>query len=174
MHNRQIVCVLFLLGAAGAVWGADLSNSDKQFLITAAKTDMIEAHEGQMAANQASRADVKDFAKTLVQDHSEDYSRLTTLASKIGVSIPTGINSAKERSIAPLVHLQGPQFDRAFTRDEVADHRRVLAEFKREAEHAQNPDVKAYASGQIATLEKHLKEAEDCEKSGGKMQMAKK
>jgi putative membrane protein len=177
MNNRNIasgICALFLLGTAGRALAADLSSSDKQFLITAAKTDMIEAHEGQMAENQASRSDVKDFARTLVQDHTDDYGRLTTLASKVGVSIPTGINSAKEHGIAPLARLKGDRFDREFTSEEVADHKRVLAEFRREAEHGKDPDVKAYASAEIPVLEKHLHLAESCEKGGGHTQMASK
>lgn len=166
MH--RIICFLTLVGVTGLAFAASLSNADKQFLITAAKTDMVEAHEGQMAEDQAARSDVKDFGKTLVDDHTRSYQQLTALASKLGVSIPTGINSSKEREIAPLERLKGAGFDRTFTRDEVAAHRRVLAEFKREAEHGRDPDVKAFASQQIPVLEKHLHLAESCEKPAGR------
>lgn len=87
MQIRTILsgaCGLALLTAAGVANAASLSNADKQFMIMAAKTDMTEAHEGQMAGNQARRADVKDFAKTLVQDHTESYQHLTELAAKAG------------------------------------------------------------------------------------------
>ena len=155
-------CCLAFFAATG--YAATLSNADKQFMITAAKTDMTEAHEGQMAENQASRADVKDFAKALVQDHTESYVHLSELAGKIGVSIPKGINTGKDRTIQELVHLKGASFDRAFERDEIASHRRALEIFKREAAHAQDPDVKAYATGRIPVLEKHLRLAEECAK----------
>jgi hypothetical protein len=62
----------------------------------AARTDMTEAHEGQMAENQASSAGVKDLGKTLVQDHMQSYEELTALAAKTGVSIPKGINNGKK------------------------------------------------------------------------------
>ena len=81
MQNRSIR-LLALLGVAGAACAAPLNNADKQFLIMAARTDMIEAHEGQMAENQANRADVKDFGKTLVQDHTQSYEQLTALSGQ--------------------------------------------------------------------------------------------
>ncbi len=70
-----------MLAVARIACAAPLNNADKQFMIAAARTDMIEAHEGQMAESQAKRADVKDFAKTLVQDHTQSYEQLTALAN---------------------------------------------------------------------------------------------
>lgn len=165
MQTRSIpsaACCLALLGAAGAAYAASWSNADKQFMIIAAKTDMTEAHEGQLAGNQARRADVKDFAKTLVQDHTESYQHLTELAAKTGVSIPKGIDAAKDRIIEQLVHLKGDRFDRQFALDEIAAHRRAIAAFKREAALGQDAEVKAYATKMIPILEKHLKLAEEC------------
>ncbi len=158
---RGACCLAFFVAAA---YAATVSNADKQFIITAAKTDMTEAHEGQMAENQASRPDVKDFAKALVQDHTESYEHLSELASKIGVPIPKGINTGKDRTIQELVHLKGAGFDRAFEREEIAAHRRALELYKREAAQAQDPAVKAYATSTIPVLEKHLHLAEECAK----------
>jgi len=155
-------CLLALFPATGHA--QTLSNADKQFMIMAAKTDMTEAHIGQMAENQANRPEVKDFAKALVQDHTDSYVHLNELAGKTGVSIPKGIDSGKDSNIQLLGHLKGATFDRTFERDEIASHRRALELFKREAAHAQNPDVKAYATSKIPVLEKHLHLAEECAK----------
>lgn len=170
MQNRTILfgsALLALFAAAGPVYSA-MDNADKQFLMNAARIDMTEAHEGQMAENMATKSDVKDFAKTLVSDHTMDYEHLTMLADKAGVKIPKGINSAKDPEIAQLDHLKGAGFDRQFARDEVTDHRRALATFKRESEHAKDPDVKAYATQMIPILQKHLQLAEACEKPAKK------
>jgi len=157
-----------ILAAAGTARAASLSNADKQFLSLAAKTDMTEAHEGQMAEEQATRAEVKAFARTLVQDHTDSYERLTALAGKNGVSIPKGIDSAKDREIERLNHLKGARFDSEFTRDEIADHRRALAVYEREAKHGEDADVRDYAAKMIPILEKHLQLAEQCAKPAGR------
>ena len=128
----------------------------------AAKADMTEAHEGQMAENQGKSADVKSLGSTLDQDHTGNYASLNALASKVGDSIPQGIDVAKDPAIQRLAHLKGDSFDREFAREEVASHRQAIAAFTREAKHGQDADVKAYASQTIPVLEKHLKLAEDC------------
>jgi putative membrane protein len=166
MQSRNILFGLGLFGllsaAAGSAWSASLSGADKQFVMMAAKTDMTEAHEGQMAEDRANQSEVKELGKALVEDHTQSYEQLTELASKDGVSIPKGINSAKDPTIARLDRLTGAGFDRAFTADEIAAHRHALAVYKRESEHAKDPDVKAYAAKMIPVLEKHLKLAEEC------------
>lgn len=159
---------LALLGLAQTAFAVPPNNVDKQFMISAARTDMVEAHEGQMAESQAQRSDVRDLAKSIVQDHTDSYGSLTALANKDGVTLPKGINAAKDRNIEPLMHLKGDRFDRAFVREEIAADQRVLAEFKREAERGKDADVKAYANRMIPILEKHLKEAQDCEKPATK------
>jgi putative membrane protein len=166
MQSRSILLSSGLLAflAASAVASAAMSSADKQFMIMAARTDMIEAHEGQLAEQQAGRADVKDMAKMLVEDHTGDYARLSALAAKTGVSIPKGINATRDRNIEQLAHAKGAGFDRLFTRDEVADHKQALAAFKRESAHGKDSDVKAYATSVIPVLEKHLQQAEQCAK----------
>jgi putative membrane protein len=134
--------VLFAVPA----YTASLNKADQQFLIVAAKTDMTEAHKGEMAGSLADRQAVKDFARALVQDHTESYGHLADLAGKTGVSIPKGIDTGKDPTIQQLQHLKGASFDRAFERDEIASHKRTLEIFKREAAHAKDPDVKAYAT----------------------------
>ena len=48
-----------------------------------------------------------------------------------------------------LADLKGKRFDGQFLRDEVQDHERVLAAFRREAQHGQDQDVKAYADEEL-------------------------
>jgi putative membrane protein len=127
-------------------YAASLSGADRQFMVMAAKTDMVEAHEGQMAENQTNQSNVKEFAKTLVQDHTESYQHLTELAAKTGVAIPKGIDVAKNGNVEQLVHLKGARFDRQFAQDEIQDHRQALAAFRRAAAHGRDAGVKAYAS----------------------------
>lgn len=157
------VGVVLLLG--GTAIAASLSKADKDFMVAAAKANMTEAHEGQMAENQGSADAVKSLGRTLDQDHSQAYGQLETLAQKLGVTIPNGIDTAKDATIRQLEKLKGPAFDKAFTRDEVATHHAAIAEFKREAEHGTDPDVKAYASQTVPVLEKHLTMAEQAEKA---------
>jgi len=175
MQIRNILsgaCGFALLATAGIAYASTasktVSNTDRQFMITAARADMTEAHEGQMAENQATQADVKTFAKTLVDDHTSAYAELSELAAKLNVTIPKGIDVAKNQTIVQLVHAKGARFDSQFARDEVAAHKSAIAVFKREAAHGQDTDVKAYAAKMVPVLEKHLHAAEGLAKPSGR------
>jgi putative membrane protein len=138
--------------------------SDQDFLNMAAQTDMTEAHLGQLAADQAAAQEVKDFAQMLVTDHTNDYQQLGMLASKTGNTIPKGLDAKQDKMIAPFEKLKGAAFDRRFAHEMVAGHTKAIAEYKREAQEGQNPDIKAYASQTLPTLQKHLEAAQGLEK----------
>ena len=122
---------------------------------------MTTAHIGKMAEDRATNGTVKDFGRTLVQDHTSDYQQLCALAMKTGEAIPTGIDKQDDRGIATLERYKGKMFDHAFLTRETAAHEELLHAFKREAEHGSNPAIKDYASKALPTLERHLHQAED-------------
>ena len=82
------------------------------------------------------------------------------------------MNAEDQATYDRLSRLTGAKFDRAYARDMVADHQKDIAAFKREANSGQNPDIKNFASQTLPTLEDHLKQAREMEKSLG-MQSAK-
>lgn len=164
MHIERIVTWLGFaaLSAVPFLYAAGPSKTDEQFMKMAAVDNMTEAHIGQMAQAQASAPGVKDFGQTLSTDHTTAYQKLTELASKTGVEIPKGIG--REHSISSLEHLKGASFDHAFLQNEIQAHKTAIAAFKREAEHGEDADVKAYAQATIPTLESHLQTAESLAK----------
>ena len=168
MNPRSILigfgcCALLSVPALAQSTG--LSTSDKEFMKIAAQSDMTEAHLGQVAQDQASQADLKDFGRTLAQDYTNAYNELTELANKTGETIPKGIDVYRNKALAHLIRLKGNTFDHPFLRREIQDHKLELARFKREAARGQDPDVKAYASKMIPTLEEQLHKARALAKS---------
>lgn len=144
--------------------GQSTNSNDQKFVDMAAQTDMAEAHLGQMAADQASSQDVKDFAQTLVTDHTSDYQQLQAAATKTGLTVPKGLDAGHDKMIAPFEKLKGVAFDRRFTRDMVSGHEKAVTAYKREATEASSPDIKSYASTALPTLQKHLDAAKNLEK----------
>jgi putative membrane protein len=167
IENRLIstaACGITLLTVSAIAFAASLSRTDREFVNSAARINMTEAHEGEMAATQAGRADVKDFARMLVQDHSQAYGQLEQIAEKTGATIPRGINAAHNATIEQLVSLKGGRFDQKFAADQVAALHQALAVYKREADHGQDAALKAYAAGMVPRLEKELQQAQSCAK----------
>ncbi len=142
-----------------------VSKSDQEFIDMAAQTDMTEAHLGQLAQDQASSQQVKDYGQMLTTDHTSDYTQLTALGTKTGATVPKGLDAASDRMIAPFEKLKGTAFDHRFIRAMVEGHKKVIAAYKHEDEHTQNTDIKSYIGSALPVLEKHLHNAEDLEKA---------
>jgi putative membrane protein len=141
--------------------GAAAAMPDQQFINMAAQTDMLEAHLGQMAANQASRQEVKDYAQMLVSDHTADYQQLGSVGGKDGLTVPGGLDADHWKMVVPFEKLNGAPFDERYIRTMIEGHTKAVALYTKEAADAQDPDVKAYASATLPTLQKHLEGAKN-------------
>src|SRR2546421_5010487 len=129
MAVRNILTGVFCCILGGVLASAQTSASgstDQQFLNFAAETDMAEAHLGQLAADNASAQEVKDFAQMLVTDHTNDYKQLGMLATKAGATIPKGLDAQHEKMVAPYEKLKGAAFDRRYAHDMVAGHTKAI------------------------------------------------
>ncbi len=134
--------------------------ADKDFLAFAAQTDMTEAHFGQLAQDQSSNQNVKDFGQMLIQDHTKDYNTISAMALKMGTEVPKGINDEHMKLITPVAKLKGKSFDRHFLATMIKGHEKAISMFKKEADTADNAQLKAYATATLPTLEKHLQSAQ--------------
>ncbi len=157
------VCCIALCSTLGlaqkaskkAAGGAAMS--DQQFVDFAAQTDMVEANLGQMAGSVASAQPVKDYAQTLVTDHTSDYNQLYTVAHQANLNMPNAIDAEHNKMmIDPFQKLKGAAFDHKYAQEMVAGHTKAIAVYKKEAADAQNPALKSYAEQALPVLEKHL------------------
>jgi putative membrane protein len=161
-------CLSVFLGGAVIAQAATVSRAkqaqgkqqDKQFLRTVAISDMTEAHLGEMAQSSAAKAPVKDFGQMIAKDETQDYEQLTVLANKCGETIPKGIDARKNPAIRTLMQAKGNNFDRNFLHDEIADQRRIIAAFQREAARGENADIKAWAGKVVAERQQELQKAQ--------------
>ena len=140
--------------------------TDQSFVDFAAQTDMAEANLGQLAQTAASLQPVKDYAQTLVTDHTNDFHQLYDAAHQASLNVPSEIDAEHNRTmIDPFQKLKGAAFDRRYVREMVTGHTKVIGVYKKEAADAQNPALKTYASEALPVLEKHLAGAKDLEKA---------
>ncbi len=137
------------------------THNDAAFLAMAAQADMMTAHIGEEAEDRGATTGVKDFAKTLTQDHKSDYTTLSELANKLGETIPKSIDDRDVHAIQALDHYKGKAYDHMFLTREAEEHERLIRAFKSEAESGQNLQIKAYANQALPVIEKHLHKVQD-------------
>lgn len=147
---------------------AGTAMSDKTFVKKAAEGGLTEVELGQLATQKASNEEVKKFGQRMVDDHSKANDQLKQVAAQEHITLPTEPGAKEKATKARLEKLSGEQFDRAYMRDMVRDHRADIAEFAHEAKMGKDPAVKSFAESTLPTLREHLKLAEKAAPSPAK------
>jgi len=143
------------------------TSPDEMFVLDVAKDGMAEIDIGNLASEKATSDDVKKFAQRMVTDHGKANDELKTLAQSKNITLPAGVDAKAKATHDRLAKLSGPAFERAYMQDMVAGHRKAVAAFKKESTSGKDPEVKAWATKTLPTIEEHLKMAQDIAKNVG-------
>lgn len=143
---------------------SNLSDADKDFVMKAAIGGMAEVQAGQTAQQKAQNADVKAFANRMVQDHSKGNDELKQLATVKGLALPTEVDAEHKKKADALSSKSGAAFDKTYMSDMVSDHEKVVKEFQKAAQSANDTDIKNWASKTLPTLQEHLRMAQETRK----------
>jgi predicted outer membrane protein len=100
------------------------------------------------------------MADTLTQDHKANQTALEALAKQKDITLDSYHANKEEQD--RLDNLKGAEFNRAFLKMDVRDHKEALAAFEQaKVTFASDPDVKVYIDQTIPVLQSHLKMAEN-------------
>ncbi len=155
-------------GTQGMSREGGVATADRHFMDAAAQGGMAEVELGQLAQENGQSQEVKDFGKKMVEDHTKANDQLKQLASQKGVSLPKSLDAKDKATKARLEKLKGTQFDQAYMKDMVTDHKKDVAEFQKESKSAMDPDLKSWAGETLPVLQGHLKMAEEYAANGQK------
>jgi putative membrane protein len=130
------------------------------FVEKAAMGGMAEVQLGQLAQQKASSDQVKQFGARMVQDHGKANADLKQVASDKGIQLPTSLDKKHEAAMQRLQKLSGAEFDRAYMKHMVGDHKKDVSEFEKEAKSGKDTAIKGFADKTLPTLQEHLKLAQ--------------
>jgi putative membrane protein len=155
------LAAMLLTAASGAV--AQDAHA-KKFISEAMEGNLAEVQMGQLADQNGASAEVKQYGQMLVQDHGSANQKAESVAQQLGVTTPGEPSAAQKAELARMAKLQGAQFDRAFIRAMVADHEKDVRKYQAEAKRKNDPAA-AYASETLPTLQHHLQQAQQLQKT---------
>lgn len=142
-------------------------------IVVAANTVDIEA--GKLAQSKTKNEKVRQFADTMVTDHTAVNKSAVELVTKLGVTpeeseTGRGLTAGGEQARARLSGLSGEEFDREYIANEVAYHKLVIdAVDKTLIPNAKNAELKAALVNVRPALVAHLQHAEQIQAElGGK------
>jgi putative membrane protein len=137
-----------------------IGSEDRNFVMHAAQGSLAEVELGKLAEQRASSDEVRKFGQRMVTDHGKAKDEVAQLAQQKGLTPPKDLDTRHRQLRDRLAKLSGAEFDRAYLDEMLKDHRKDVAEFKKQAEQAKDSDVKAWAAKTLPTLQEHLRMVE--------------
>jgi putative membrane protein len=135
-------------------------NPDSDFAKKASMDGMVEVQLGNLAQQQGASDSVKQFGTKMAQDHAKANDELKQIASGKGIDLPASLDKKHQSEVHHFTKLSGAKFDKAYMDHMVGDHKKDIADFKKEASSGKDADLRAYAQKTLPTLEEHLQLAQ--------------
>ena len=148
---------------------AKLARSDRKFIENAAKGGLFEVQVAKLAESKASDQAVKDFAKMLVDQHTNANNELTQLANSKGVELPAAPGFMQRHSENSLAKRSGADFDKHFVSEVgIKDHEKDIKMFEKASKDVKDSELKAFIDKTLPTLRDHLAMAQKLPQTGKK------
>lgn len=147
-------------GATGEQAGMSaMSSQDRNFLMDAAMGGMMEVELGRLAVQNGASDAVKQFGQRMVDDHSKANTELMSLATSKGITLPTELDEKHRAHVTKLSGKTGADFDRDYSKMMLSDHNKDVSAFEKQSTKGADPDLKAFATRTLPTLQEHLQMA---------------
>ena len=139
----------------------NLADADRTFLENATQGSYAEVEGSQLAQEKTQSADVKEFAATMIKDHTAMIKELAELSKTKGYTPPDGPSVVQATELKALSALSGGAFDKMYVdRIGVASHEATIEQFEEATKEVQDADVKALAEKSLPKLRHHLEMAQ--------------
>lgn len=132
---------------------ASLAGTDATFLRKAMEGGLEEVQRAQAAMQSAQRAEVRNVASMMLEDHRRTNEKLTQLASSKGWNVPSTASTAESDQARISA---GPGFDDNYLEDEIRHHRETISLFRAQASSGSDPELRQFAQDTLPALEHHL------------------
>jgi putative membrane protein len=138
-----------------------VATRDDGFVKRVAADVLAEVALGRLAAQRATRPEVKEFARTLADEQSRAYEDLKALAAQKKFTLPSEPRPEQKAQIVQLEALTGAAFDEAYLAATAASRAGALALYDEAAGAWGDPDVKTWAARLLPTLKQRLARARE-------------
>jgi putative membrane protein len=92
----------------------------------------------------------------MVKDHTAINDDMKALAAQKGVTLPDSLDAKHQAMVDKMTALTGAEFDAAYIKGMIKDHKMDAKEFKAESAATKDADVKSFVDKSILVVEAHL------------------
>ena len=143
--------------------GGKLDSGDRKFVTMAAISDMTEIKASELAQTKATSPAVKEYGTKMIADHEKSSTELKSITGTKSVTPPASIDKAHQKDLDKLAKLSGADFDKAYAKQMVSDHKDAVSLFEKEGKSGKDGDLQAFAGKTLPILQGHLQMAKDLE-----------
>lgn len=153
-------------GSVGDTMGdAQNKQMDKRFLGQVTQASLLNIEMGKLAQEKSSNEAVKEFGKKMVTDHQRGLAIFKKVADRDGVTVEMQLDAKHKERLDKLAKLSGAEFDRAYIKDQLKSHQRMVSYFQSEADNSTESIASKMANNMLPAVQKHLNEAKDLNKT---------
>ena len=145
--------------------------TDAQIAMIAVTANSVDIDVAKMAKQKTSNKAVKEFADTMVRDHTAVNTKATALVKKLGVTpeesdTSRSLRSDGDKKMAELKSLIGAEFDKAYVDNEVSYHEAVMGVLdKTLIPNTKNAELKSLLESARPIFVSHLEHAKKLQAS---------
>jgi putative membrane protein len=147
----------------GGTGGGAISATDRTFVTKAAQGGLAEVQMAQLAQQKTQDPTIKQFAQTMIDDHTPANEKLAQLAASDGLTAPTEPSATQMKMMSHLQGLDGSKFDHSYITGQLKAHKMMLKLVQNEATNGSNPQLKAFAEQLVPVIQKHISLAESAQ-----------
>ena len=142
------------LATMGAAWAQGMTAQD--FVNQAASGGLFEVQSSELALQKSQDANVQEFAKQMVADHTANNQELIATAQAEGLTVPTQISSPQAELMQTIQGAEGDAFDTAYVQAQTTAHETAVTLYQTYAQGGDNQALVAYAQKSLPALQQHL------------------
>ena len=134
-----------------------------EFIKTAALSDWFEIQSGRLAIEKAQGAEVKDFARHMVEDHTKSSEKLKAAAGN--VPIPAELDEKHAALMRQLQTASGAEFDRIYLGMQKNAHAEAVSLFEQYSKAGDDAKLKQFAQETLPVIKRHWERVQRLAKS---------
>lgn len=129
------------------------------FIEHASAQNLAEIELGKLALQKSEFAEVKTFARKMIEDHSSANKDLRELASKKNLQLADETELLAKAKNAVLTQREGESFDTSYINNQIDAHKANIKLFQA-ASSSPDEDVRRLAATSLPKMQQHLRDAE--------------
>ncbi len=171
-HSLILIASLALVTACSSANSNDQGLSDANIAAIVVGANNIDISAGKIALKRSNNTQVRQFAQTMITDHTSVLNAAVALVTKLGVTpvnndLVASLSAQSKQHEKNLKTLSGKAFDKAYIDHEVAYHQAVIGVIEEQLiPSAQNAELKAMLVSVLPAFRAHL---EHCQMIQGKI-----